>query len=150
MSLLHFWLASQALFATLILFCHFTDGIDWNKDNVMAMVFMFICGPLALLGITVLFTHEHVRDKKRMRCRAITSAWESKSKAKSGINNWNWHMDKGSQEERYNLLRETIRSISDKDLEFLAKVDEDTYGIDKPLLDAIMDEILERRILSND
>lgn len=150
MNFLGFWLISQVTFLLIIGYAAYEDGVDWTKDNVMACIIMFLFGPLTLLAIFGVLSYEQNCARIRIRCRAIMTEWEGNAKAKSIRNSWDWHTNKEAQEERYNLLREAIRSVTDKNLAYLAKVDDGVYGIEQPLKDAIMDELLERRILNND
>jgi hypothetical protein len=72
------------------------------------------------------------------------------ARGKTSTSRWDWYLDKRAQEDRYNLLRETIRSISDKDLATLASANKSTYEIEAPIRDAIIDELIERRILKHE
>ena len=126
------------------------DGIEWDKEKVAVAIGMFLLGPLAMIAMFCVIIHEYYEGKYRKRAARIISKWEASAKAKSRNSTWNWYNDKVIQEERFNLLRESIRQVSDKDLDFLTRVGKDLYDIEQPLRDAIVDELIERRIINHE
>ena len=125
-----------------------TEG--FHKENIFLTVIMTLFSPLALIITLSTFTYEHLRDRKRAECARIMSSWESLARKNSAVQRWDWYMSLKNQEERFNLLRESIRSMSDKDLNVLIGTNKNTFEIDKPLREAIVDELIERRIMKND
>lgn len=147
----YIWLISSLSFLLMMAWVAFVEGgVEWSKENIVMLVTMTLFGPLSLIALFSICVHEHREDKKRARCAVIVGDWEKRARGRTKTSNWDWYIDKKVQEERFNQLRETIRSLSDKDLEILSNVSEHTFTVEKPLKEALIDEMLERKILNHD
>jgi hypothetical protein len=150
--ILWIWLASAVAVDCMFAWSHaFEDDLEFNKETVAAVFLMTMFGPISLFAIFCMFAHEHIEDKKRTKCARILAVWEADARKRGNVvDKWEWYQADKHQEERFNLLRESVRHISDKDLNTLTITNDDTYKIEKALRDAIVDEMIERKIINSD
>src|ERR1035437_5474693 len=117
--MLALWLSSQFTWFCMVVWVAIRDGIEPSKDNIMMIFIMTLFGPLTLIAVFGLVMYETRQTNRRYRCARIMTQWEMKARESSEsdkYNRWDWYASLELQEDRYNLLRETIRLVSDKDL----------------------------------
>ena len=149
--IVEFWLACQLTVLGILVYALATKDMDWTGENLAMMGIMLTFGPLALSMIFGLILHERMQSRIRSQCAAAMAKWESKARVNSNkVMAWDWYMNPKQKEERYNLLRTAIRTVSQKDLERLLRVGKNTFDVDGPIKEAIVDELIERKILSHE
>jgi len=148
--ILEFWLTSSIVVGFGTCYAIWREEGDFDKDKLSVIAAMTAFGPLSLCALFAVIMHEHFSNKIRQRCNRIMTEWETRARKGSIVNRFDWYTQKAHQEERYNMLRNCIREMSDRDLELLSRVGKSTYEIEKPLRESIIDELLERRILNHD
>ena len=143
------WLISQAVVLSIILWNIAYEGLEMSRENAGVMALMVAFAPIALFALFCHYRHENMQDQKRRKCSQVMNSWNRAAQAIDQVGSRNWYSDK-AREERLPLMRESIRSLTDKDLQLLAGVRKSTYEIEEPLRDAIVDELIERKILSSE
>lgn len=145
------WLyyASQAvLIATLAVEYSKNRLGDMDKGSVLLLTLMVVFGPLGLLALFIASWIEMRQASTRKRCGAIEHNWEKLARAgKAGLRDW--YMASEWQEQRLELLRETVYSLTDKELDLMLSVSKSTYNIDKPMRDTLIDEMICRKLLND-
>lgn len=144
-----FYMACQGfMFCLLTFLCLVKKEIDIEKENIVMMSLLIAFGPLGVMAFLGVVMHERLQSWKRLHCQRALTKWETKAMADAGERSkWDWHTKKAESEARYNLLRETIQCLTDKELNLLVSVSRDTYELEKPVREAVMDEIIHREIM---
>jgi hypothetical protein len=142
-----FYLANQLVLLGFFVYAFFKEEFELTKDNLGVAAALIAGGPLGSFAIFCVVMHQHVSDRVRKKCGDAVHRWEVAARADSMRSRWDWYKNMEAQEERYNLLREHISILTDAELEMLSKVSKSTFEIEKPVRDAIFDEILHRNIM---
>ena len=115
-----------------------------EKENAIMMLIGVVFPALMLAGIAAAGAHHTICDQRRRRIRAIIRNWEKVSIDYR-------HVKVKADQENYAQVIEDMRAnmtqLSDKDLKFLAGLDPETDKVDKLIMDAITDELIERQLL---
>ncbi len=148
--LLYIWLLSSMAVFSVCVYAYFREEFEPTKDNQVVLTVLITAGPIGLGAMLFAVVYDHNIDVKRKKCNAIMAAWERSARGNDYHNTWGWYMDDRLKEERYNMLRESIRTISNKNLEFLSSIDKESYDINDALKSAIIDEMMERKIINHE
>lgn len=122
-----------------------------NKENTFLITALILSGPLGVFALLCVIFYHEAMDRLRRDCNNATVKWEKMARTNGslGRSHWDWY-DDDNKENRFNALRETIYCLTDRELRMLANVEEGMFKIDKPMKEALIDELLHRKILNHE
>lgn len=152
----HYYLLCMLVLVGFFSWVAYDEGWDrvkekTTKENAFLIAALVASGPLGVLALlSVIFYHEGL-DRLRRDCNVATTRWEKTARHSSNLpmENWDWYTEE-NKENRFNALRETIYCLTDRELKMLANVEEGMFKIDKPMKEALVDEMLHRKILNHE
>lgn len=144
--MIFFYLISVLLMIGFFGYVFFREEFDFSLENVMMAVILTTLGPLGLCLILSVNLYLSLQDATRYKCQAIMTRWETSARKTTKESHWDWYNSPKTSETRYNMLRETINCLSDRELKLLLSVSKHTFEIEKPLRDALLDEVIYREI----
>ena len=146
--LVAYYAICQIFILAMFFYCYIRDELEFSRENLILVATLFVFGPLGVTAFFFASLYEKFKDDRKLKCQRAMTKWETAArKSTTDVNAWDWYMDPKSNETRHNLLRETISCLTDKELKLLITVDESTYEVEKPLVEAIMDEIIHREMV---
>lgn len=152
----HYYLICMLSLAAFFTWVAYDEGWErvqekTTKENALLIAVLILSGPLGVIsGLCVVFYHEGL-DRLRRDCNIATVKWEKVARQSYDLTqaSWDWY-EKDNQENRFNALRETIHCLTDRELKMLANVEEGMFKVDKPMKEALIDELLHRKIVNHE
>jgi hypothetical protein len=139
-------------------FIIYDDGWDrvkekMDKEHVVMGSLLVLSGPLGVFALLCAIFYNVYQDKTRGVCSIAMTKWEQKARSTTEFSHphlrWEWYSEK-NKELRYNSLREVVYCLTDKELKMLVSVEQGMFNIDQPTKEALVDEMLHRKILNHE
>lgn len=139
----------QLTVAGLAIFAMKSSEEEFTRDNVLLIALLVTIAPLSLTGFGGFLLYDLMQNKRRKRVLKLMNDWEHIAAEKAGIPRWDWF--RGSQDHkdfRHQCMRETVSWLSNDDLELLIKTAKNVVELDKPVRDAIVNEMVDRQLFN--
>lgn len=147
--MLQFFVACQVVELLIFGYSLYREEFELDKENLAMIGFMVLLGPVGLFGIFTALIFDQRQTKFRQNCNLIMTRWERIARDGHNARIWSWYHNGEYQEERYNLLREHIKDLSDKELDTLSRASKGTFELPECVKDAVIDELMLRNILKH-
>lgn len=140
------YLLMQLTVAGLAIFAVKDSDNEFTKENVALIALLTAIAPLSLTGFGGFLLYDLMQNKRRSKVLKLINEWEHIAAEKAGIPRWDWFSGSVSENFRHQSMREAVSWLSNDDLELLIKTTKSVVELDKPIRDAIVNEMVDRQL----
>lgn len=141
------YLLQQAVVGCGLLYALHRAGEEFTKENVAMAAICMAFAPLTLIGLGGFIFHDLSETKTRKRVVIILNKWEHLAAEKSEMSSWSWFGGGLTEEAKHQHMREAVHLLKTEDLELLMAIGKSIHTIPKPVRDAVINELIDRKLL---
>lgn len=123
-----------------------------EKEMVVITTLFVLSGPMGCFALVCTAAYHTIQDRVRKKCNLAMHKWETKARRSldMDLHSYTWHTNEKFKEARHNALREHVECLTDKEISLMISVSDEVFKVEPALRDALVDEVLHRKIMNHE